>query len=126
MMTNMQHQCKDCAFTKEIVIEDVDEEDVVEYDKIQIAISSLQASNSPENLPKDAAPNVIKAYFEVLFEKETHYRQLERAWWMRILKKYKISESTKIDTNERVFYHCIDKKGKEMIDFKPKPKVNKK
>jgi hypothetical protein len=121
-MVNIQHQCSDCAFTKEIVLKNVSSEDVEEYEKIQIALSSIQSANRPENMPKDASPDVAKAYFEVIFEKEAYYKQLEMAWWKRIMDKYKISENTKIDVNEKTFYHCLDKNGKEMIDFKAKSK----
>jgi hypothetical protein len=60
-----------------------------------------------------------------LFEKEAHYKQLETEWWAKIIKKYKISDKTKIDVMNRVFYHCLDKNGKEVIDFVPKNRLRR-
>jgi hypothetical protein len=41
-------------------------------------------------------------------------------WWSRILKKYKISDKTKIDVMNKLFYHCLTKDGKEEVEYMPK------
>jgi hypothetical protein len=120
MINTNDHVCENCMLKKEIVIPEVDTEDVAEYEEIQIGLSIAQSTNKPENIPKNASANVIKAYFEVVMEREAFYKKREREWWSKILKKYKISDRTKIDTINKTFYHCIDDKGNEVIDFIPK------
>jgi hypothetical protein len=114
---NMLHSCVNCALKKEIVLESIDDIDIEEYETIQASLASIREANTQGTIPSDAPPQVLKTYFEVMLEKEAHYKKLERQWWNKIIKKYKISENTKVDTLQKVFYHCIDATGKEMVNF---------
>jgi hypothetical protein len=125
MENAIEHVCENCLFKKEIVLTDIDEKDIEEYEKIQVGLDIAQSVKKPENMPTNASSTAIKAYFEVVFEKEAYYKKQEMEWWRRIMKKYNISDKTKIDVFNKLFYHCLDAKGNEVIDFVPKKIVSK-
>jgi hypothetical protein len=114
---NIIHVCEDCALRKEVILENVDVEDVEVYELIYTGINTAKTASDPSVIPDGISEEKMKAYFEAAFAKEAHYKKLEAEWWRKILSKYKISDKTKIDTINCNFYHCIDKDGKEQIDF---------
>jgi hypothetical protein len=117
--------CEDCALRKEIVGEKVDKEDIDVYNLIQTGISTAQAANDPSIIPDDVSKEKMKIYFETAIEKEAHYRNLLAEWWTTTLRKYKITDRTKIDPLNGVFYHCLDNAGNEQIEFVPKQEKQK-
>jgi hypothetical protein len=117
----VNHVCEDCALRKEIVIENVDDEDVDVYNTIQTGISTAQASNDPSIIPDGVSEEKMKAYFEAAIAKEAHYKKLEMEWWQKMMKKYNISDKTKIDPMQKKFYKCVDENNQEQIYFESKP-----
>jgi hypothetical protein len=113
----INHVCEDCALRKEIVIEKVDQDDVDVYELILTGINTAQMANDPSMVPDGVSEEKMKAYFEAAIGKEAHYRKLEMEWWRNMMKKYQISDKTKMDTVQGNFYHCLDKEGNEQIDF---------
>jgi hypothetical protein len=115
-----EHQCEDCIATKKVVVENVSREDIDVYSRIQTGIATCQAQRTA-GLPDDVSEEDRKVFFNINFDKEQSFRQAESEWWQSMLKKYKISSNTKIDTIQETFYVCLTPSGEELIDFEKKP-----
>jgi hypothetical protein len=116
--TGQNHNCEECSWKKEIVVESVDKEDIDVYESIMTGISTAQAARNQSNFSGEGASDeVMKAYFSAVMDKEAHYKKLEIEWWRKMIEKYKISDFTKIDVMKGQFYICKDSEGKERIEF---------
>jgi dissimilatory sulfite reductase (desulfoviridin) alpha/beta subunit len=115
------HDCRNCAYTKRIMVDEVDDEDVDAYEIIMTGINTSQASKNLSVIEHaGASQETIKIYLNTVLDREDHYKRLETQWWRDMIKKYKIDNFTKIDVINRQFYVCRDDKGNETLNFKPK------
>jgi hypothetical protein len=57
----------------------------------------------------------------MVMERKENFKKQEIEWWRNMIKRYNISNSTKIDVFNGQFYVCVDKNGNEKIDFEKKP-----
>jgi hypothetical protein len=120
MALSVMHNCHECAAKKEILDIKVDEEDIEEYEDIRAGLNTANDMMSQyTQVEKPVNEKVLRAALDVVHQKESEYKLKEQKWWRRILKKYNISEQTKIDINRDCFYVCL-LNGSEIIDFVPK------
>jgi hypothetical protein len=121
-MEEVSHNCEECAWKKRVVLEEIDKEDVDVYEMIMTGTNTAKAARSQPLKGEGISTENMTAYYGAVMEKEAHYKKLEIEWWRNMLKKYKISDFTKIDVIKRQFYVCESPDGKEKIEFEPKNK----
>jgi hypothetical protein len=113
----MYEDCNRCALRRETVITNVDQEDLDVYELISTGIATATAASNPANAPDNIDKNKLEAYFSAAIGREAHYKKLEAEWWRKMVEKYGISDRTKIDTRQGLFYRCLDKDNREQIEF---------
>jgi predicted ATPase len=113
------HDCAECSLKKKIIC-DIDEVDVSAYEKIMTGINIADIAINPNLIEDDSSEEKIKTFINTVMGRKEKFKQLEIEWWRGMLKKYKISNLTKIDVFTRKFYACVDDKGIEKMDFEQK------
>jgi hypothetical protein len=112
--------CKKCLLHKEILVNNVDEDDIDVFTKIINGINTNKVAINPDIILDNLSNDEIKSFVENNLNNRKYYKNLEIEWWKTMISKYGITENTKIDTNAKIFYHCLNDKGIEEINFKNK------
>jgi uncharacterized protein YlzI (FlbEa/FlbD family) len=116
------HNCVDCALKRKIVCT-VDMDDIKAYESIMTGINTADIAVNPSFIEDGLSDDKMKIFIQTVLERKEQWKNLEVDWWRNMLKKYKITNNTKIDVFNGQFYVCLDDEGIERIEFQPKVKV---
>lgn len=122
------HDCSKCAYTKEYLNIEIDEEDIGVYEKINVKLFNARQASQPNTL--DTLNNVLtekqkEEHFEKAFTALEEAKLLEVEWWDHMKRKYHINtDRAFVDVDNRKFYVCKDSCGKLQINFKSKEDAN--
>lgn len=118
------HDCSKCAYTKEYLDGEIDEEDIKVYEKINIKLFNARQATQPNTL--DTLNNILtdkqkEDHFENAFNNLEEAKLLEVEWWDFMKRKYNLNtDKAFVDVDSCKFYVCKDSCGKLQINFKAK------
>jgi hypothetical protein len=114
----LRKNCKKCSLKKEDLNIGIDDRDIEEYTDLANGYLTAKSAYNINIIPSQLSVSEISDFLFNCFEKSRQYRNLEMRWWKRIIRKYSVTENTKINTQKKCFYHCVNKDGQEEINFR--------
>jgi hypothetical protein len=109
-----------CSLSNETLVDKVDEDDIDAFSKISNGIGTSNVALNAEIINSLPAEKELIDYLSSVLGRLKFFIHARNSWWKKMIEKYGISERSKINTSKKIFYHCLNSKGEEEINFKPK------